>query len=115
LDFKALVLHNFLLIFAFQVFAYCEHHKTDPVIDENEKDDTKNNAEIVAWDAEFLKMELGEVFELILVNDVFVQFSKIVSSLGSQLFGRARSVGHCMQGDCKFYEKQFTRRSATRV
>ena len=58
-----------------KVIDWCEHHKADPPPAEDEEDFIFNE-EIGDWDKEFLKMDDGTLFDLILVKFHFhlVQF-----------------------------------------
>ncbi|KAI9034161.1 Skp1 family, dimerization domain-containing protein [Hyaloraphidium curvatum] len=51
-----------------KVIEYCEHHKGDPLpTAEDDNDDTrKRSDDIEEWDADFVKVENDQLFELIL-------------------------------------------------
>ncbi|XP_055328774.1 S-phase kinase-associated protein 1-like [Paramacrobiotus metropolitanus] len=50
-----------------KVLAWAEYHKNDPLATRESDDDTsKRTDDIVQWDSEFLKVDQGTLFELIL-------------------------------------------------
>ncbi len=52
----------------FQVIQWCTHHKDDPPPPEDDENKEKRTDDIPVWDQEFLKVDQGTLFELILVN-----------------------------------------------
>lgn len=62
--------HVYLLlsVFLFQVIQWCTHHKDDPPPPEDDENKEKRTDDIPVWDQEFLKVDQGTLFELILVN-----------------------------------------------
>ena len=51
-----------------KMIEWCTHHKDDPPPPEDDEDAMFND-EIEEWDQNFLKMEDGTLFDLILVRD----------------------------------------------
>jgi len=51
-----------------KIIDWCEKHKDDTPVNEEEENDTerKKNQEVPKWDAEFLKVDQGTLFEIIL-------------------------------------------------
>jgi len=50
-----------------QVIQWCTYHKDDPPPPEDDENKEKRTDDICSWDAEFLKVDQGTLFELILV------------------------------------------------
>lgn len=57
-------------VFSPQVIQWCTHHKDDPPPPEDDENKEKRTDDIPVWDQEFLKVDQGTLFELILVNTV---------------------------------------------
>jgi len=55
---------------AVQVITWCHHHKDDAIINEDDDNKEKRTDDIGSWDAEFLKVDQGTLFELILVRSL---------------------------------------------
>lgn len=53
---------------ALKVIQWCTHHKDDPPPPEDDENKEKRTDDIPVWDQEFLKVDQGTLFELILVN-----------------------------------------------
>lgn len=51
-----------------QVIQWCTHHKDDPPPPEDDENKEKRTDDIPVWDQEFLKVDQGTLFELILVG-----------------------------------------------
>uniref|UniRef100_A0A673WDI0 S-phase kinase-associated protein 1 n=1 Tax=Salmo trutta TaxID=8032 RepID=A0A673WDI0_SALTR len=49
-----------------QVIQWCTHHKDDPPPPEDDENKEKRTDDIPVWDQEFLKVDQGTLFELIL-------------------------------------------------
>jgi len=49
-----------------RVVQWCTHHKDDPSPPEDEENKEKRTDDISSWDADFLKVDQGTLFELIL-------------------------------------------------
>jgi len=49
-----------------KVIAWCQYHKSDPPPMEEDDNKEKRTDDIPSWDAEFLKVDQGTLFELIL-------------------------------------------------
>ncbi|KXN69986.1 cytosolic glyco protein FP21 [Conidiobolus coronatus NRRL 28638] len=51
-----------------KVIEYCEHHRNDPFVVEDDTNDnkTKSSDDIEPWDHQFCKVDQGTLFELIL-------------------------------------------------
>lgn len=54
-----------------KVIQWCTHHKDDPPPPEDDENKEKRTDDIPVWDQEFLKVDQGTLFELILVNIYF--------------------------------------------
>lgn len=58
-----------------KVIAWCTYHKDDPPPPEDDENKEKRTDDICSWDAEFLKVDQGTLFELILVrHSVYTRF-----------------------------------------
>lgn len=55
-----------------KVIAWCTYHKDDPPPPEDDENKEKRTDDICSWDAEFLKVDQGTLFELILVRHSFI-------------------------------------------
>lgn len=55
-----------------QVIQWCTHHKDDPPPPEDDENKEKRTDDIPVWDQEFLKVDQGTLFELILVRLLLV-------------------------------------------
>lgn len=53
-----------------KVIQWCTHHKDDPPPPEDDENKEKRTDDIPVWDQEFLKVDQGTLFELILVSVV---------------------------------------------
>lgn len=51
-----------------QVIEWSTHHKDDPPAAEDDENKEKRTDDIEPWDQEFLKVDQGTLFELILVS-----------------------------------------------
>ena len=51
-----------------KVIQWCTYHKDDPPPPEDDENKEKRTDDISSWDAEFLKVDQGTLFELILVG-----------------------------------------------
>ena len=51
-----------------KVIQWCTYHKDDPPPPEDDENKEKRTDDISSWDAEFLKVDQGTLFELILVS-----------------------------------------------
>lgn len=51
-----------------QVIHWCEYHKDDPIPPEDNDNKEKRTDDISSWDVEFLKVDQGTLFELILAS-----------------------------------------------
>lgn len=49
-----------------KVIQWCTYHKDDPALPEEEENKEKRSDDISSWDADFLKVDQGTLFELIL-------------------------------------------------
>uniref|UniRef100_A0A914L405 Skp1-related protein n=3 Tax=Meloidogyne TaxID=189290 RepID=A0A914L405_MELIC len=49
-----------------KVIAWCQHHKDDPVVTDDAESRERRTDDIPSWDVEFLKVDQGTLFELIL-------------------------------------------------
>lgn len=62
------IVHLFFGVYFHQVIQWCTHHKDDPPPPEDDENKEKRTDDIPVWDQEFLKVDQGTLFELILVN-----------------------------------------------
>ena len=60
---------------SFQVIEWSTHHKDDPPPPEDDENKEKRTDDIEPWDQEFLKVDQGTLFELILVCKILREFS----------------------------------------
>jgi len=51
-----------------KVIQWCTYHKDDPPAAEDDENKEKRTDDICTWDVEFLKVDQGTLFELILVS-----------------------------------------------
>jgi len=51
-----------------KVIQWCTYHKDDPPQPEDDENKEKRTDDISSWDTEFLKVDQGTLFELILVS-----------------------------------------------
>jgi len=51
-----------------KVIQWATHHKDDPPLPEDEENREKSTNDISSWDQDFLKVDQGTLFELILVK-----------------------------------------------
>ncbi|XP_070184834.1 S-phase kinase-associated protein 1-like [Littorina saxatilis] len=56
-----------------KVIQWCTYHKDDPPPPEDDENKEKRTDDICSWDAEFLKVDQGTLFELILVSVKLVE------------------------------------------
>ena len=54
-----------------QVLEWAEHHKEDPPPPEDDENKEKRTDDIEPWDQEFLRVDQGTLFELILVSGAY--------------------------------------------
>lgn len=69
-----------------QVIQWCTHHKDDPPPPEDDENKEKRTDDIPVWDQEFLKVDQGTLFELILVRITPVQKSSRIPILQDDCF-----------------------------
>ena len=58
-----------------KVIQWCTYHKDDPPPQEDDENKEKRTDDICSWDAEFLKVDQGTLFELILVCDGYLKIT----------------------------------------
>ena len=63
-----------------QVIEWSTHHKDDPPPPEDDDNKEKRTDDIEPWDQEFLKVDQGTLFELILVRKVLLCFRGFILS-----------------------------------
>jgi len=63
-----------------KVIQWCTYHKDDPPAAEEDENKEKRTDDICTWDVEFLKVDQGTLFELILVG-IFTLFFFISASI----------------------------------
>ena len=51
-----------------KVIQWCTYHKDDPPPPEDDENKEKRTDDISSWDAEFLKVDQGTLYELIMVS-----------------------------------------------
>ena len=56
---------------------WCTQHKDDPTPVEDDEHKDKRTDDVPVWDQEFLKVDQGTLFELILVSYEFYLFCKL--------------------------------------
>ena len=56
----------FKFIFILKVIQWCTYHKDDPPPPEDDENKEKRTDDISSWDSDFLKVDQGTLFELIL-------------------------------------------------
>jgi S-phase kinase-associated protein 1 len=61
-----------------KVIAWCTFHKDDPPPPEDDENKEKRTDDICSWDAEFLKVDQGTLFELILVSFRFIFYRVLI-------------------------------------
>ena len=54
-----------------KVLQWATHHKDDPPQPEDDENKQKRTDDISSWDADFLKVDQGTLFELILVSTLW--------------------------------------------
>ncbi len=54
-----------------KVITWADHHKDDPAPAEDDENKEKRTDDISSWDADFLKVDQGTLFELILVIKIY--------------------------------------------
>ena len=57
-----------------KVIQWCTYHKDDPPPPEDDENKEKRTDDISSWDAEFLKVDQGTLFECILVSGIWKLF-----------------------------------------
>ena len=67
-DEEAVPLPNVNAAILKKVIQWCTYHKDDPPPPEDDENKEKRTDDISSWDAEFLKVDQGTLFELILVS-----------------------------------------------
>jgi S-phase kinase-associated protein 1 len=55
-----------------KVIQWCTYHKDDPPPPEDDENKEKRTDDICSWDTEFLKVDQGTLFELILVSSISI-------------------------------------------
>jgi hypothetical protein len=55
-----------------KVIQWCTYHKDDPPPPEDDENKEKRTDDICSWDTEFLKVDQGTLFELILVRSLLL-------------------------------------------
>uniref|UniRef100_A0A1I8ARP0 Skp1-related protein n=1 Tax=Steinernema glaseri TaxID=37863 RepID=A0A1I8ARP0_9BILA len=63
---EAIPLQNVNASILRKVITWCQHHKDDPPVSEEADSKEKRTDDIPSWDVEFLKVDQGTLFELIL-------------------------------------------------
>lgn len=66
--------HVQVTFFNLKVIQWCTHHKDDPPPPEDDENKEKRTDDIPVWDQEFLKVDQGTLFELILVGWFLMSF-----------------------------------------
>ncbi len=81
-------------IFPLQVITWATYHKDDPAPPEDDENKEKRTDDISSWDSDFLKVDQGTLFELILAAnylDIKVMFTPVkINCLGP--------ANHCIIG-----------------
>ena len=64
-----------------KVLQWATHHKDDPPQPEDDENKQKRTDDISSWDADFLKVDQGTLFELILVSTPGCRQNLLVSDV----------------------------------
>lgn len=92
------------LCFSPKVIQWCTHHKDDPPPPEDDENKEKRTDDIPVWDQEFLKVDQGTLFELILVNTVLL-FYLFLCNIGGVEDPNHRADAHIfstfLQNECR--------------
>jgi len=70
-----------------KVIQWCTYHKDDPPPAEDDENKEKRTDDICTWDVEFLKVDQGTLFELILVSIFYFVFISFVAFTTVVLLG----------------------------
>ena len=70
-DEEAVPLPNVNAAILKKVIQWCTYHRDDPPPPEDDENKEKRTDDICSWDTEFLKVDQGTLFELILVRQPF--------------------------------------------
>ena len=70
-----------------KVIQWCTYHKDDPPPAEDDENKEKRTDDICTWDVEFLKVDQGTLFELILVSIFYFVFVSFVAFTTVVLLG----------------------------
>lgn len=69
-----------------KVIQWATYHKDDPPPPEDDENKEKRTDDISSWDADFLKVDQGTLFELILVSLSFLKCVLVICSYYSKSF-----------------------------
>ena len=91
-----------------KVIQWATYHKDDPPLPEDDENKEKRTDDICSWDADFLKVDQGTLFELILAANyldikVDSQYSSSLTNLVIILLG---FVGRDLQDRCQHDQRE---------
>ena len=91
-----------------KVIQWATYHKDDPPLPEDDENKEKRTDDICSWDADFLKVDQGTLFELILAANyldikVGSQYSSSLTNLVIILLG---FVGRDLQDRCQHDQRE---------
>ena len=81
-----------------KVIQWATYHKDDPPLPEDDENKEKRTDDICSWDADFLKVDQGTLFELILAAN-YLDIKVHSSRCQMYLFARSK----CMHCHCRDY------------
>lgn len=79
-DEEAVPLPNVNAAILRKVIQWCTYHKDDPPPPEDDENKEKRTDDISSWDTEFLKVDQGTLFELILVRTLSLSALQVFQS-----------------------------------
>ena len=91
-----------------KVIQWCTYHKDDPPPPEDDENKEKRTDDISSWDTEFLKVDQGTLFELILVGNFtgrgfFKYKKKIVQLLVISSLEQTPHLGYILKQQAPLY------------
>ena len=95
-----------------KVIEWATYHKDDPPLPEDDENKEKRTDDICSWDADFLKVDQGTLFELILAAnylDIKVNKSLIPNILNCFPYSTSGLVGCHLQDCCQHDQREDSR------
>ena len=92
-----------------KVIQWATYHKDDPPLPEDDENKEKRTDDICSWDADFLKVDQGTLFELILAAnylDIKVNKSLIPNILNCFPYSTSGLVGCHLQDCCQHDQRE---------